>query len=713
MALSVGELLFFCVEVPSVVLVTALLLYRYPARRGGCRTPWYAYVAVGAAWFMALAIFILLPADLAQALHQRCVYVEAAGQRASSSSPSSSARLASCPASVVPSGTIGVFWQVVYWSVFFLGWLVLPLLRSYLASGGFTVRQRLWHAVRENLIYGAVLAVLLGALLLWLGLARGISFSTLRGLLIGLNNAIGLLMLMVLLGYGLVHVPRALWHRGNLRRRLRYCEFRATELADRRDDAVLAVAKVLGQLHVMEARLRRGEIRRGVPTLAFDATDEGGGSAVDHPVVNLLVRRVEVVRQLIPVQADDSDMPMPRPLRNMDVPDVIDEAALCALHCRMRDKLFEYRKANYLWRRRCDQAFHLQDVIKWRESVQAGAPHAETAQRVRQVRAAGQGRYARLGALEARRKRWQLRQPIDEGPSGEVEAGDEPNGAASADTEPVDEAVRVVHMAEIAAAQPQWRYTAASLYWHAVLKPFLLRAAAVGVGALAALLVFTEVTLWTVLLRPPLNLSAVSLLMHVRSLPAFLIQAVAFLAIAFHGFIAYTSIFHLNVYRWYELVPGYVDGNSLCVNAAVLSRFFTPLCYNLIFVLHENHDAVVRLLTYQQPQLGDAPGFSYAKVPVTAFERLMGTMDVLPIFGGYFNYWFPCAIVLSLLGTLCRVWSRLMRALGVAQFGFEEDGDDAATTTTYETMGRHLLARERKRRQMREGAEEAQPEVDI
>ena len=46
---------------------------------------------------------------------------------------------------------------------------------------------------------------------------------------VAVSNTVGLCVIVVLLGYGLVELPRSLWHRGDLHKRLDAATMRASE----------------------------------------------------------------------------------------------------------------------------------------------------------------------------------------------------------------------------------------------------------------------------------------------------------------------------------------------------------------------------------------------------------------------------------------------------------------------------------------------------
>jgi hypothetical protein len=75
---------------------------------------------------------------------------------------------------------------------------------------------------------------------------KGLLYSTaLVGILISMSNALGLVIVISLLGQGVVGVPRFLWGEGKLLRKLHYYEFQAKELNDKIEDTHLHMIKQL------------------------------------------------------------------------------------------------------------------------------------------------------------------------------------------------------------------------------------------------------------------------------------------------------------------------------------------------------------------------------------------------------------------------------------------------------------------------------------
>ena len=102
-------------------------------------------------------------------------------------------------------------WRVIYWTAYVSIWAVYPLLSSYSASPEFKASKRWWRAVKENLIYYGIYAVVGVALIVYIAVTQGMTFERMMGLAILISNTFGLLLVIVLLSIGLVRIPRNLW----------------------------------------------------------------------------------------------------------------------------------------------------------------------------------------------------------------------------------------------------------------------------------------------------------------------------------------------------------------------------------------------------------------------------------------------------------------------------------------------------------------------
>ena len=101
-------------------------------------------------------------------------------------------------------------WAGTYWTTVLLSYLLCPILMEYENSGDFTVAARLRFSLRRNAVFYGVSTFMMVVLLIIL-VARGEVKGSVQSWCIAASNAWGLFVLTVLMGFGLVAVPRHFW----------------------------------------------------------------------------------------------------------------------------------------------------------------------------------------------------------------------------------------------------------------------------------------------------------------------------------------------------------------------------------------------------------------------------------------------------------------------------------------------------------------------
>jgi hypothetical protein len=101
--------------------------------------------------------------------------------------------------------------------------MIIPLHQTYSDAGDFTVWARTKTSLRENaVLYGAVgIAAALGLFILIV--TEGVDINSLMGMAVALSQTFALSTGILLMGYGLVDIPRNCWRKAGLTSRLRWC----------------------------------------------------------------------------------------------------------------------------------------------------------------------------------------------------------------------------------------------------------------------------------------------------------------------------------------------------------------------------------------------------------------------------------------------------------------------------------------------------------
>ena len=156
------------------------------------------------------------------------------------------------PSSLLPDGTLLSLWRVVYWTSQLLTWIILPLMQSFSQAGEFTFFGKLRSSLWDNAIYYASYLLIAIILIVYIALQPGLNLTwgRTKAIAAAASNTWGLCLLVLMLGYGLVEVPRNLWQGSKRGHRLSQAYFRVSKLWTERSDAEGQLEEVLTSVEV-------------------------------------------------------------------------------------------------------------------------------------------------------------------------------------------------------------------------------------------------------------------------------------------------------------------------------------------------------------------------------------------------------------------------------------------------------------------------------
>ncbi|KOB74351.1 LMBR1 domain-containing protein 2-like protein [Operophtera brumata] len=261
----------FVVEIIAAFILAATLLYRY----GDCyRNHILVTVSVLTAWYFSFVIMFILPLDVSSTVYRQCLQDNTTTEIPLSLTPGNES------STLVPPGErCQKPWSYVPDSVF-PNLLIMPMMQSYSKAGDFTVKGKLKSALVDNAIYYGSYLFICGILLIYIALKPGVSLdgSKIKAIASSASNTWGLFLLILLLGYALVEVPRNLWFNSLKNNTLTYSYFKIAKLSTDKCEAEETVDDILDSLNSVSAAVGPG-----------------------HP----LHRHVETIIQKLPVQLRD------------------------------------------------------------------------------------------------------------------------------------------------------------------------------------------------------------------------------------------------------------------------------------------------------------------------------------------------------------------------------------------------------------------------
>ncbi|KAH8382504.1 hypothetical protein KR009_003896 [Drosophila setifemur] len=234
----------------AALFLASISLYRY----GNIpRQHILVTLSVLTAWCFSFLIVFTIPLDVTSTLYRQCLEehrpTPAPGNVTNTTSTTNLTPECQEPWGMVPATVFPNLWRIIYWSSQFLTWLIMPLMQSYLKAGDFTVKGKLKSALIENAIYYGSYLFICGVLLIYIAVkGESLDWQKLKAIASSASNTWGLFLLVLLLGYALVEVPRSLWNNAKPGFALQYAHFKAAKLSTEKAEAEEHVDDILESL---------------------------------------------------------------------------------------------------------------------------------------------------------------------------------------------------------------------------------------------------------------------------------------------------------------------------------------------------------------------------------------------------------------------------------------------------------------------------------
>ncbi|XP_059178168.1 G-protein coupled receptor-associated protein LMBRD2-like [Physella acuta] len=377
--MSAGPLI---VEIICTCLLAAYLLNRY----GDLKKQ---HILVTAccfiSWYFSLMIIFIIPLDVSLTFYRQCVYDRSpqsstttaasttvgngsdydnvstpsltshAGQQAESSTFSEEDLYTACgqPASYVPDQVLPILWRIIYWTSQVLTWLIMPMMQSYAKTGDFTVLGKIKSALIENAIFYGTYLLIFGICLIYVAVHVSIDGEKLKIIGVTASNTWGLFVLVLMLGYGLVDVPRSLWNKSKRGYMLSNTYFKIAKLSTEKTEAEEALEDVLE------------ETRRAAEKIRYN-----------HPLRKhmdtILTKCPESTRQSVRGKHDDfEDFNQPA--------DLLSEGTLVKLHKKVIRRSQIHKRTSIQWSNLLNMALEWEDIDVNMQSTDRRYRHSDPA----------------------------------------------------------------------------------------------------------------------------------------------------------------------------------------------------------------------------------------------------------------------------------------------------------------------------------------------
>ncbi|CAF1102268.1 unnamed protein product [Adineta ricciae] len=220
------------------LIITLIFLYRCGNYR---RQHVVTTIAVFIAWFFSTLTIFILPLDISLAIYRDCVtHPEPITVKPPTSNNSliNNSTVIVCPRpwSYVDRNVYAVLWQVVFWTSQVLTWLILPLMQSFRETGEFSIKGKIRYAIKANLIFYGTLLLIFIVLVIYVATKVTMDSSSFTATLVAASTTWGLFLLVLMLGYGLVQVPKNIYNHSRTSYMLAHTQFKLSRLYNEKVD---------------------------------------------------------------------------------------------------------------------------------------------------------------------------------------------------------------------------------------------------------------------------------------------------------------------------------------------------------------------------------------------------------------------------------------------------------------------------------------------
>ncbi|MGH0182511.1 UNVERIFIED_CONTAM: hypothetical protein FKN15_009767 [Acipenser sinensis] len=237
------------IEIVVVFFLALFLLHRY-----GDFKKQHKMVLFGTllAWYLCFLIVFILPLDVSTTIYKQCKIDNEEHSTYSAVTVNSSQSTRND--STTPAG------------------LLLPFMQSYARSGGFSITGKIKTALIENAIYYGTYLLIFGSLLIYVAvhpnLIGHLDWYQLQTIGITAANTWGLFLLVLLLGYGLVEIPRSYWNASRRGHLLMKTYFKAAKLMTEKADAEESLEDAMEEVRkVSECIKYNHPLRKNIDTI--------------------------------------------------------------------------------------------------------------------------------------------------------------------------------------------------------------------------------------------------------------------------------------------------------------------------------------------------------------------------------------------------------------------------------------------------------------
>ncbi|KAL4503388.1 hypothetical protein ABPG72_000994 [Tetrahymena utriculariae] len=510
------------------------------------------------AWLLSFGFVFIIPLDIYWTLENQR-FIDNCKQN-----PQSEQCISFDGDSIPEFKTMVWVWRAVYWITFIFTWFILPFFQDYEAAGEFDVQGRVKRSIKINLMIILGIGAIGLLFIVYLLISGKISWDNMEGFLIGLANGFGIFLVVILLGHGLVMIPKKCWRERNEETIIKLCQFQASKLDETKLETVFKLEEKVKFLQLAQQRYKEFE-------------------AYFNQIIDLVP--ADIVSH-----CKELNQPSESTRQDLNSFGVINVNKLASLNKETKQLVQQLKREQTKWDYLLDKAFFTEDLKKNKDSSENKIDSEFYV-----------NRQGKLG-----------------------------------------------HFIDVA----YW-------FWNCKAKQIFMIICAFTFGMLSLLVLLGEISIFSGKVINPFHYILVDDTTHLIGT-----QFLLLIPLLYITFCVYSSMFQVKLANLFGLYKYHqTDAPSLMFFSINFARVSAPISYNYLKILG---------------------------VKDSAFERIIGAMDDVPILGSANTYFFPMILIMLILFNAFDVYSKILSSLGLKQFEFSDNFDDERID-----QGKQLIQRAR------------------
>ncbi len=128
-----------------------------------------------------------------------------------------------------------------------LSWSILPILQAYLASGFWSIRDKLKQAIKDNLLF-QLMYLSAGVIILIITISKGWSLFIVKDMIIALSHGYTLVLALWIMCHGLITLPKRLYRNSKLKEKLNHYYLKVGSYYDKKQEYNEKLEEIIKQV---------------------------------------------------------------------------------------------------------------------------------------------------------------------------------------------------------------------------------------------------------------------------------------------------------------------------------------------------------------------------------------------------------------------------------------------------------------------------------